>query len=98
MLSEMDKYLEINAKTNNYDIVIAGDFNFTPKEVVWIKKNEGIFPDIKNRREGAKAELKAAFQLLYDIMIKHNLTQLVDKPTRKNNTFSQMSQKNSPNA
>ena len=61
-----------------------GDFNFPPKIVTWEKSKHGMYPVVK---PGETDGQKEACRLLVDLMNRFSLTQIVDKPTRKNNTL-----------
>jgi len=66
---------------SEYKVILAGDFNFHPKVVEWIRCDEGIFPDIKP----GNTDEKLALQLLLDFTNDFELEQIVDEPTRESN-------------
>jgi len=76
--NSLNKMLE---NQSEYKVILAGDFNFHPKVVEWIRCDEGIFPDIKP----GNTDEKLALQLLLDFTNDFELEQIVDEPTRESN-------------
>ena len=85
-LEKVEKYLIMNEKKEDkqLDIMLMGDFNFPPNIVTWEKSKHGLFPVVKPGEAGGQKE---ACRLLVDLMNRFSLTQIVDKPTRNNNTL-----------
>ena len=84
VLNKVDNYMQNNnTKESPLETVIAGDFNFPPTVVRWEKSEEGMFANAT----GGNTDEKIAFQLLTDITNKYEMLQMVDNPTRLNNTL-----------
>ena len=82
VMEMLKNYLKVLQEVNpSSKIILAGDFNFPPRVVEWIKTDDGIFADTQ---EGVTDE-KEGFKILYDLANAVNLEQLVDAPTRDNN-------------
>ena len=86
VLSKVEKYLTANEEKGDkqLDFTLMGDFNFPPNIVTWEKSKHGMYPVVK---PGETDGQKEACRLLVDLMNRFSLTQIVDKPTRKNNVL-----------
>ena len=84
VMDKMDSYLMKNELKGDrqLDVTLMGDFNFPPSIVTWEKWDQGLFPVVK---PGQVDSQKEACRIMVDMMNKFGLTQIVDKPTRKNN-------------
>ena len=72
--------IQNNGNTIN-NLLVMGDFNFSPNIVTWEKSKRGLTADYS---EG-NTEEKRAFGHLLDLVDDLNLEQVVDKPTRGRN-------------
>ena len=66
-------------------VIITGDFNFSFIE--WLRDENGGCRWEEKYRSGATREGRKQLESLNNIMDKHNLVQIIDEPTRKENTL-----------
>ena len=84
ILNQTRQHIASNiSKGKDYNITVAGDFNFPPTIVSWVVSDDSVFADPRN----GISEEKIAFQLLHELAIELNMDQIVTKPTRGRNTL-----------